>query len=356
MKIYKPKIAVTSDIHLGVHVASPKWHKITLEVAEWIRNVLIEHNITDLIILGDVLHNRYEVSVTTLHVLPKFFNTLNEFNVIIPVGNHDCHFNTRTDVNSVATLKEWDNITILDEITTINAFDNKLTFYPWNLSLKQLETSDIIFGHFEINTFEMSRKRLCNTGINVDDLINAAKLVLSGHFHNTQIRNYNDCTIVYTGSPYEQSWGEANHSKGIYLIDIETKEYEFIENTTSPKHKRIKLSEMLTEDGITEEIKNDFRGNIVKFIIDTEISYPVLDKLTKKLAALKPVELSTEKELVYSEAVRDEVKKINLDDAVDIQNGIIEFVDLLEIDNNDKVTKYLLDVYNRVEKKSQGEL
>ena len=50
MKINKPRVAIFSDLHLGVHSNSSEWHNYAVEWAHWFKEECKRKNIKDLII------------------------------------------------------------------------------------------------------------------------------------------------------------------------------------------------------------------------------------------------------------------------------------------------------------------
>jgi len=352
--ICKSKVAIVGDIHLGVHLSSNTWHEIGLNFAQWLRETLYDKGIQDIIFLGDIIHNRNEVSVTTLHVLCQFFKQLEDFNIIIITGNHDCYYSERSDVHSIGTLNDWKNIEVVDRLRSVHLFGKTLTFCPWNTSVTSIPKSDIVFGHFEINTFKMNGPHVCENGIDSSELLEKSPLILTGHFHCTDDRNYKNGRILYAGSPYEQSWGEYGDPKGIYTLDINTSALEFIPNTKSPKHVKIRLSELLAVGKITENFKKEFAGNIINFIVDTEIEQKAVDTLLAKFYALNPISIKTEY-ILPTEILVDTNEEIKFE-GVNTKQDIIEFTNNLEaVDNKETLIKYLVDVFEKCnEDKHEG--
>lgn len=346
MKIQRSKVGICSDIHLGLHQASPMWHNIAIDFAHWFKDEMLSRGVKDIIIPGDVLHDRNEIPVPTLHYLPQFFEILKPFNIIITVGNHDCYYNNRSDVHSLLSLQGWDNITIIDQLTTFVAYDKNIAFCPWHTAVSDIPESDIIFGHFDIQTFKMAGTRICDHGVNSQDLLKKAPLIITGHYHATQHRKYEHGEILYTGSPYEHNWGEANTPKGVYTLDLKNSELEFIENVISPKHKRIRLSELVNVGRLTKGIKKEFEHNIIKFVIDIDTPQAQTDALISKFSSLAPLEFTVEYENAPIYTI-DEIKLEGL--GVNVQDNIVQFVKTLEIDNKHDICEYLLNIYKRAE-------
>lgn len=346
MKIIKNKVGIVGDIHLGVHQSNNMWHDTGIGFANWLKQTLTDKNIKDIIFLGDILDNRNEVSVVTLHTFYKFFKILEDFNIIIITGNHDCYYSKRSDVHSLGTLNDWSNIEVIDKMLSINQFNKNLTFCPWNTQPQDIPLSDIVFGHFEINTFMMNGKHVCEHGVDAQTLIEKSPIVISGHFHRTEERTYKNGKIIYAGSPYEQNWGEYNDPKGIYTLDLHDNSIEFITNTISPKHIKIRLSELLAVGKITDNIKREFNHNIVNFIIDTPTDQKIIDVLISKLYTLSPFSLTVENILNDQNIISsdDEMKF----EGIDIKGDILAFVKTLdEVENKDNLINYLIEVYDK---------
>lgn len=348
MKIARERVCCFSDLHLGVHQSSYMWLDIALDFAKWTKQQLIDRGIKDIIIPGDVSDDRDAIAVPTLNYLPRFFQIFNDFNIFITVGNHDCYYNRRSDVHSLGALNSWENITVIDKITTITAHEKTITFCPWHSNIDEIPNSDIIFGHFDIQTFKMNGFKICESGVSPKQLLNKANLIVTGHYHLTQDRIYKNGVILYLGSPFELNWGEANSPKGVYILDIPTLKYEFIENNVSPKHKKIRLSELLEIGAVTDEIKKEFRNNIVKFLVDIEIKQAVLDGLISRFHLLKPLEMK----IIYEYVKGYDSTDIHFEAlGIDVQQDIHEFVQGLDfVENKDLVTQYLQTIYRRAEK------
>lgn len=338
------RVGVFADIHLGVHQGNNMWHETSINFAKWAKEQLNKNSVKDIIICGDTLNDRSEINVSTLHIMNQFFSILREFNIHIIVGNHDAYYKDRSDVNSLSLLSGWKNIEIVHEYKTLNQFDKNIGFCPWATPMDKIEKSDILFGHFDINGFYMNKAKISSEGISTSDILQKAPMVVTGHFHSKDERKYSNGTILYVGSPYELNWGEYGEQKGIFIVDLMKSEYSFIENNISPKHKRIKLSELIAAGKITESLKTDFNNNIVNFLIDRDIQQEKLDELVTRLSTLNPLILKTEYKMDSKEG-----DVINYDfTGVDIPTAISEFINILEIQNKEEVLKATLEIYKSI--------
>lgn len=345
IKINKPKIGIISDLHLGVHTNSVQWHDIAVEWATWLANEFKQQHIKDIIFCGDWHHNRSEISVNTLQISADILDIFKDFNLIAITGNHDVYYKHRTDVNSLSIFKTRDNVTIYDKVVTFTAFDRTITLCPWNTNINSIPKSDVIFGHFEIETFKMNAYKVCEEGMRIKDLLQRSNLIISGHFHMRHEKKFGAGTILYVGNPYQMDFGDAGNYKGYYILDLDTLEYEFKENLISPHYIKINLSELVRYETITPELRELFANNIIKLKIDRHISQEDQIVLTTKLNQLRPQNLYIDYDIACSNTSSDGKEK-DLS-GIDISEAIEEFVNLLEVENKKDVLSYTIELYNK---------
>lgn len=343
------KYAVFSDLHLGVHQNSSSWHNIALEWADWFVKDLKSKGIKDIIFTGDFFHSRSEISVNTIHVASILLDKLNEFNVKMIPGNHDCYYKEKSEVHSLSILKGHNNITIYDTLDLVHLYDGRTgAFCPWGIEIEDIPKADIIFGHFEIESFKMNSFKLCETGHKASQLLDRAKLVFSGHFHFREERQYNEGNIIYIGSPFELDFGDRDTAKGYYILDTANLKYTFVENTISPKHKKYTLTELIETYNDNNKIKPAFEKRFVKVVLDKYINQEDLNTLTAKLATYKPLSLLFDPVVNYSFFGDSDEKNQDLS-GIDITNAIIEFVNMMDINNKQDVINYTVDLYNQTQ-------
>jgi len=338
------RVCCVSDIHIGVHQNSAQWHQIILDWSKWLAVELREKDIKDIIISGDFFHYRDEIAVNTIHFVKEILDEWREFNIIILVGNHDAYYKDRSDVNSLTILEGWPNITIVPQLRSETIFGKKITFVPWGVEVNDIPKSDIIFGHFEIQTFKQNTFKVCTDGMTTKDMLKKAPLTISGHFHLREERIYDDGRILYLGNPYQMDFGDVESVKGYYILDIPEMSYEFTENKISPQHKKISLSELVKIGDLTDDVKNDFENNFVKFIIDMSISLDDVDKLLRKLTSLNPLNVNVDYAINFNKYQIDENNRTDFT-GIDIKTAISEFISLLEIENKDEVEKYTQELF-----------
>jgi DNA repair exonuclease SbcCD nuclease subunit len=346
VKFAQQKICCIADLHFGVHQNNPLWHSIAMNWATWLRDELKKKKVKDIFISGDFFHYRSEIAVNTIHLATDILTIWKSFNIVILIGNHDSYYKDRIDVNSLSILNGWKNITVIEKPEQINSFDRDILFCPWGTKVEELVESDIIFGHFEIESFKMNHFKVCTEGIKSKDLLNNCDLIMSGHFHHRDERQYKTGKIIYLGNPYQMDFGDVECTKGYYILDIPSKTYEFFENTISPKHKKVFLSKLVKYPGLNDEVKKIFANNIVKFIIDRHIAPDEIEYLLSKFSGLDAVSITTDYAINFDKFGIDDQDTSGIS-GVDIPTAIEEFINLLDIEDKTRVIEHTLDLYRK---------
>ena len=246
----------------------------------------------------------------------------------------------------MSIFKKRRNVTILNDPETIEAFDRTITFCPWNTNVKDVPKSDILFGHFEIETFKMNSYKVCEDGLKVKDLLEKSSLIISGHFHTRHLKKFGRGTILYVGNPFQMDFGDVGNTKGYYILNLDNMEYEFIHNIVSPNYIKISLSELVREGNITSYVKHLVTNNIVKLKVDMNISQDDMDILLQKLSLLKPESLTVDYDINFNRLIDNTDDKEDLS-GIDIPQAVEEFVNLLEIKNKKEIIDYTLGLYEK---------
>lgn len=335
--IKKSKVAIFSDLHLGIYGNSPDWHQIALKWADWIVGDLKKNKIKDIFFLGDFFHNRTEISVQTVHVASDLLDKFKEFNMFMIVGNHDAYYKNRADVHSLGLLKGHSNITIIDKTLKMDYDGKTLAFVPWNVECSDISV-DYLFGHFEIQSFNMNDFKVCDHGLSPVDLTSKNGMVFSGHFHKRHFKKYSQGTIHYVGNTFHHEFNDVGNSRGYHILDLDTGDLKFYENTVSPQFKKILLSKV---DDYKEE---DYKGHVVKIIVDSEIDGDEVEKIKLKVNKYKPFQLYTEYNVVSKT-----VGMVEELDSFELKEMMDEFIVELKLDKekNERVVDIMGDLYEK---------
>ncbi len=342
------KVAIFSDLHLGVHQNSDFWLSVANKWADWYIDELRKRNLNRIIFCGDFFHYRDEISVKTLNFAKDFLDKFNEFDILMITGNHDAWYKDTSEINSLSILKGYRNIKVFDKLKVLdwNNTGKKAAFCPWGTKLADIPESDLVFGHFELENFKMNSFKICDHGDNPEDLAAKAPLIFSGHFHLRAKRTFGNSEIIYVGNPYEMDFGDSMQSKGFYILDEEDFSYEFIDNKITPKHIKLFLSKLITLNNPLDFFKDNLPNNIIKLVIDKDINSEHMDLLVAKLASYKPFDIRIDYDVNYNKVRFEEDSEYDLS-GVDMVNAIYEFINLLDIENKSEVIKYTTDLYNR---------
>jgi len=90
--------------------------------------------------------------------------------------------------------------------------------------------------------------------------------VYSGHIHYSQ----NFGKIRMLGSPYQLTRADAENTKAILLLDLQTEEETLFKNTFSPQFKKYSFTDILQTP--LGELVDKFSNNFVEIAIDPEIA------------------------------------------------------------------------------------
>ena len=289
----------------------------------------LNHSDGDKILLGDIFHNRKNISHYALKKLQELFQNCKD-DIKIILGNHDCQFKNTLFPNSlIPAFKHLKNVEIITKPTEWNDF----LLVPWICSENYNECIDAIresnkkylCGHLEINGFYMSRGIECRGGFKKSDLSHYEK-VFSGHFH---IRSEKD-NIIYCGSVCQNDWNDFDNQKGFYIL--ENDDIKFIEGP-----KQI-YKHLIVEDDFDIDVYKDCHVKIYHKKKLTKKQYEKIEELKSFVRSYKIFDES------FEVAVEKKLEKIEFNDIIDEYFVDIEIEDELK----DDIKVYLKDKYKEV--------
>lgn len=365
--IFAMKIALISDLHFGVKKSSPLLlekflkHQVEFFAKSFIPK-LQSSNVEKIFILGDFFDcpdtTNVLVKDTTIKLMEKLLKELPNVTIHMLSGNHEIYYKNTLEINALSMFKHFDpRIEVITQITQIDLNGCKTLLVPWLIKesfnynkfteiIQKCKKSnkkyfDLCLGHFEINGFEMVAGVVEDKGINQSEF-DVFGSVYSGHFHLR--RTYGN--IQYLGCPYEITSNDYGDIKGFTIFDTISKTGEFVENTVSPKHKQVKLSELLENSDLINELGNNF----IKLKIDKIIDPNELLKIENKIK-----EFSLKYDSI--DETSGGLEEINSEDMVEnIQGNALlflnEYIDNLSLPEHlskDDFKLYVNKLYNLVE-------
>ena len=279
------KLALITDTHFGARNDNSNFNEYFFEFYEkQFFPYLKEHDITDVIHLGDVMDRRKYVSYRIAKDFrERFINQFENINFHMLVGNHDTFYKNTNAVNSLQELVDgrYENITVYEEATEVEFDGCKILFVPWinadNMShttnLLKKSDAQVCMGHLELNGFEMQKGMYMDHGWDKQEF-KRFDMVLSGHYHHKS----DDGQVFYLGTPYQIYWNDWNDPKGFHVFDTEKRELERIVNP------RTIFSKIYYDD--SQEINHDmslYKNKYVKLVVVNKKDLYQFDKFVDKL-------------------------------------------------------------------------
>jgi len=330
------KICLLGDTHFGARNDNQHFHQFFEKFyKEVFFPYLKEHNITDVIQLGDVFDRRKYINFQTLKSCREyFFEPLvdNSISLHVIIGNHDTYYKNTNEVNSLTLLlREYGNIGIYEEPTEVEFEDYKALLVPWicqeneTRCLNAIHTTaaDVIIGHFEISGFEMYRGAVCDEGLDMK-VFKPDLPVLSGHFHH---KSSHGC-IHYLGTPYEITWSDYSDRKGFHILDTDTKAITFIENPFVMFHKIHYDDENTTMEQVLSIDFDHYKGTIVKVIVRNKTNPHWFDMFIDKLEKAGVLDMQVVEDHFHLDLEADDDIVNEAEDTLTILN---KYVDSMQI-------------------------
>jgi DNA repair exonuclease SbcCD nuclease subunit len=181
---------------------------------------IVEENHIDTVIqAGDVFDTKTINSLSIMKALAGFYKKVLDNKkikkLIQVVGNHDCIFKNRSDINTpeiFLSLLEDNRVIFVNDYLYIPELD--MDVFGWNGHKKDhTPMGSYCVGHFEIVGFEMSRGILDRDGT-PQEFFSKYEKVFSGHYHRPSKKG----NIEYIGSLFDVAFGEedVDHFAGVW--------------------------------------------------------------------------------------------------------------------------------------------
>ena len=246
------KVVLLGDCHFGKTKFSHNvFDNQAIFFEEQLFPYMIKNNIDTVIQLGDFFDNRRTADINFMNeVRTRIFDKMKELNLkmVEILGNHDIYYKNTRGVNLISMFESMypEVLTVISEREYIEINNKRCYLVPWildteGLGAKELKDVEYLFGHFEIQSFEMSQGHVDENSRLSPAFFNKQKdlkRVFSGHYHLVS----NKGKINYCGTPYQLDWGDYEDIKSFYVLDTEIDDIVSIENTVSRNHIKIKYN------------------------------------------------------------------------------------------------------------------
>jgi DNA repair exonuclease SbcCD nuclease subunit len=149
-----------------------------------------------------------------------------------------------------------------------------------------------MFGHFEFigAVHNAVSTETSKHGFNGNEMTAIAPLVFSGHYHARREYNFKNGKVVCIGCPLQLDWGDYGDTKGVYIFNTKTKEYEFVENTVNANYTKVLWSKIKQKD---QSDLAKVKGNFVQLVVDEEYKFESVMKVMNVINRLQPIKNCT---------------------------------------------------------------
>lgn len=361
------KVLVFTDQHLGLKGNSEARLKIVVKVFKEVISYAKANDIHDVISMGDMFHSRSSIDVNVLNVGYKLVQALAKHcRVWLIVGNHDQYLKNTTEINSINMFQDIPNVTLVDKPLDVMLNGKHATLVPWQGDLSQYskDSVDYLFGHFDVSSkFIMQAFTAANANTLGDsevadvssfiDIVKPDGIAFSGHIHTRKEMVVKGKSLVFVGSPYQQTLADVGLKCGFYVLN-QAGEMTFVEIQTVPKHVQLKMSAI-----VSDVDKFDFsvvKGNIVHKTYDVEVDRATDAKIQQKILDMKPFEelLPDYEVAVIDDAEQESSANIELlkKSKLEYISNYIDNIDQTALDNEHITKKKLFSTlekyYNEV--------
>lgn len=299
---------------------------VFIETFSRIYDLIIEHNITKLILLGDTFDTH--VKGEALVLFDKFIRGLpnrDSLEIIILNGNHEVVEGVNMKLYYLNMMKDFYKINYNIEVLSFEERDKILYCGHDNIhKLERLNKNfNIVFSHFRSGITSVAVDE-----IDIAILEQRAKLVVLGDVHHCL--NYSN--IVYTNSPIDTSFGSSNelqdHTPSVLLLNEQTLEWKWATTLTNKfrKYKRVypSVKKFLEEvDSLREDAVEN--NNFYKIIVqDKKINLRKIDaKDYKEFAILELMKTDLDFTSENKEVVIKIAESLSSND---ISDNLLEFI------------------------------
>ena len=338
------KIAIITDQHFGARKNSKLFHDYFLKFYNDVFFPTLEQEgITTIVDMGDTFDSRKGIDFSALSwAKNNYYDKLRDYTIHTIVGNHTAYYKNTNEINAIdLLLREYNNVKIYSETTSIRIGDLNVLLVPWinseNLesSIKLIKKSKapVCMGHLELNGFGVTQQVLMDHGLDMKYIKKFDK-VFSGHFHTRS--SVGD--IHYLGNPYEIYWNDFECTRGFTLFDTETLEHTPLNNPYRLFYK------IFYEDTNYQTFDTrEYENKIVKLIVRKKTDLKKFEKFVDKLYSSGVAELKIVENFDFGGWYDSGAVEYESEDTMSILNRYIEEADIT-LDKS-KVQKMMQEVY-----------
>lgn len=252
-------VIFVGDMHFGFGNNSMEWFNRSKEFMKKMLIPIIKQTVekygkerVSVIFVGDQGDNKQSINVIIQNMLIDLVKEIQKLVVChMLVGNHDTPLINDVSINSNKAFGLMPNVYVYSKPTLFKTVkDDWFGFTPWVSTKEKLlnvlaeykkSGVEYMVGHNEVFGFHYEGKPVEETkNITLADLEFLEKAWF-GHIHKKQsLKN-----TTFVGSSYHIKKGEYKNTVGLTIYSFNKNQEHFIENTISPRFKRISLFEIM---------------------------------------------------------------------------------------------------------------
>ena len=299
-----PKVLITADVHFGL----PKKLDDILWSMKTIRAYAEKNDIEEVIVCGDIFHDRVNYNIEVLNAAYNFFNETRKMGqqwIAFP-GNHDMPLRNSWDVNTLKPLNQV--LTVIDDIKLMKIHGQRFWIIPFvhyeSVYMKilksieeQYEDGDVLLTHVGVNNATLNECFLIKHWSIVEFTESKFDRVFTGHFHCHQ--NVGErANVWYPGSPIPFRFDEGMVPHGFIEYDLETRDVKFVDIFSLNLIDGPRPPDYVTvSDDMLGDLKH-FRGDNVRVQLNRDYSRDEILRMRKNLedAGIRHIKLNKVKE------------------------------------------------------------
>jgi len=240
------KDVIFTDVHFGLNLNNEKRLNDASACIDWIISESVDRCglLNRCFILGDWHDNRFNIGVKTLETarlnIRKLCDAFDQ--VYLIAGNHDCYYNDNNEITSIGAYDEIENLHLIStEVEVLNYDSGKIALCPWGLVPKS-DRYLAILGHFALSGIRQPGGISSGIDLTPNELGKNSNLIFTGHYHLSGKYSTDAGVLHSVGSPYQHNWSDCKNPKGLFIVDFDSGEYEFVVNEVSPRFVKLPYS------------------------------------------------------------------------------------------------------------------
>lgn len=331
------KYLIVGDSHWGISGCNQSMIEQNIRVWGYIFNIAKDYQVDAIIDCGDFLDKRKEIDANLLDIINKNVMEKLPCHLYLTVGNHNLYYRDNSLVNNISIFQKMfpNNVTVIDKFTTIGVID----LVPWVNKDNTTEIANRMnqslslycIGHFELNGFNFDKVRVAQVSEErvTKQMLKNYKKVFSGHYH---IRSEKD-NILYVGTPHQLTWIDEGVEKYIYILDDITG--DLIELVMPfEMFKQVEVN----DDNWKEVCNDDLKGKKVRVIYE---DLKAFNDIQTQFIQINP-------DIQFIKKNNQKVKEveIKLDESKSLLESILDYVNNIKPENQDKIESLIKKVYN----------